>query len=162
MFKTQRSVYTLASNSGCWRSVFARQRIVLVIFALSVVLALQSCTYLATSKRYVPPPEVTLQEFSPAGVWIYEDRIITGEASLDENGNGKYPWKQGYFVTQTWEGGIWKGTWHQPGNDREGGFELRLSGDLTYAEGRWWYTRIGADGSPDRPGGKFTMTRIAP
>lgn len=87
---------------------------------------------------------------------------MTGEAMLNEKGNGRYPWKQGYFMTETWVGGIWKGTWHQPGNDREGGFELQLSEDLMFAAGRWWYTRIGVNTSPDKSGGKFTMTRISP
>lgn len=141
---------------------FFRPRIVFILVVVGTLPVLESCTYFASSKRIVPPPKITLEQFNPAGVWLYEDRIVTGEATLDENGNGKYPWKQGYFITETWDGGVWKGTWHQPGNDREGGFELQLAEDLRYAEGRWWYTRIGNDTSPDKPGGKFTMTRISP
>ena len=139
-----------------------RRKTVFAYVVLSTLLAAQSCAYLATSKRWVPPSEISLKAFNPAGVWLYEDRLVTGEANLDQNGNGKYPWKRGYFITTTWAGGIWRGTWHQPGNDREGGFELQLSQDLTYASGRWWYSRIGTDTSPDKPGGKFSMTRLAP
>ena len=127
-----------------------------------LVVLLQSCNFLASSKQ--PPvaaAPASIAEFSPAGVWLYEDRIATGEATLDENGNGSYPWKDGYFVTSGWDDGLWTGTWHQPGNDREGGFELQLSADLTFAAGRWWYTRIGDNHSPDKPGGKFTLTRIS-
>ena len=137
-----------------------RKVCILFVFA-GLAGALQSCSYLATSKR--PPVSavpVSIDDFSPAGVWIYEDRIVSGEARFDENGNGSYPWKDGYFITQGWAGGLWTGTWHQPGNDREGGFEARLSEDLSFAAGRWWYTRIGKDTSPDKPGGKFTLTRL--
>ena len=139
-----------------------RRKFLLVFCLLAFLSVLQSCAYLAPRKEIVPPSTVTLATFNPAGVWIYEDKLVTGEARLDERGNGKYPWKRGYFVTETWEGGVWKGTWHQPGNDREGGFELQLSEDLLHAEGRWWYTRIGEDTSPEKPGGKFTLTRVSP
>ena len=133
-----------------------------VVAVLLFVSAMQSCAYLIPSKEIAPPSKAMLELFNPEGIWLYEDKLVTGEANLDENGNGKYPWKQGYFVTETWEGGLWKGTWHQPGNDREGGFELQLSQDLSFAQGRWWYTRIGDNTSPDHPGGKFTLTRILP
>ena len=137
-------------------------RKVFLIFVFAVLSgALQSCSYLATSKRSpIPAAPAAIDGFNPAGVWLYEDRLVTGEAELDENGNGSYLWKGGYFVTESWEGGLWKGTWHQPGNDREGGFELKLSQDLSFAAGRWWYTRIGEDSSPDKPGGKITLTRL--
>ena len=103
---------------------------------------------------------MSLGGFNPAGLWLYEDRLVTGEVELDEKGNGSYPWEDGYFVTETWTQGKWRGTWHQPGNDREGGFELELATDLEFAFGRWWYTRIGDDNAPPKPGGKFTLTRI--
>lgn len=144
-----------------WLRRVASVRAILVVFSLVLPL-LQSCAFLASSKRIVPPPAITLEDFNPAGVWLYEDKFVTGEAKLDEYGNGRYPWKKGYFITATWEGGVWRGTWHQPGNDREGGFELRLSQDLRYAEGRWWYSRIGTDISPQKRGGKFSMTRVSP
>ena len=138
----------------------ARKACLLVVFA-TLLGALQACSYLATSKRpTVSAPPSSIDDFNPAGVWLYEDRLVVGEAKLDENGNGSYPWKGGYFVTESWEGGVWKGKWYQPGNDREGGFELKLSPDLNFAAGRWWYTRIGTDTSPDKPGGKITLTRM--
>jgi hypothetical protein len=138
----------------------ARKVFLVFVFA-SLLGALPGCSSLATSKRPpVPATPVSIDVFNPAGVWLYEDRLTIGEARLDENGNGSYPWKGGYFVTESWVGGVWKGTWHQPVNDREGGFELKLSQDLNFAAGRWWYTRIGEDLSPDKPGGKITLTRM--
>jgi hypothetical protein len=139
----------------------AAPKVFLILVFAVIFGALQSCSYLATSKS--PPVSAapaSIDDFNPVGVWLYEDRLAIGEAKLDENGNGSYPWKGGYFVTKSWVGGVWKGTWHQPGNDREGGFELKLSQDLSFAAGRWWYTRIGDDLSPDKPGGKVTLTRL--
>lgn len=135
-----------------------RDAIALVL--LFAVLLVQGCAFLASSKeptRLATPAD--LKDFSPMGEWIYEDKLVMGVAQLDEHGNGSYPWKDGYFVTSGWEDGIWKGTWHQPGNDREGGFEIRLVDDLSSGQGRWWFTRIGEDTSPSRPGGEFTLSR---
>lgn len=133
------------------------------VVALLLLSILHGCAYLASSKRAPVPVEgVDYSLFNPAGIWIYEDRLVTGEAELDENGNGAYPWKDGYFVTIGWSGGVWTGTWHQPGNDREGGFEGRISADFSTVQGRWWYSRIGSDTAPIRPGGKFTLTRVEP
>lgn len=64
------------------------------------------------------------------------------KATLDKNGNGPYTQHQGRFVTTKIENLLWQGTWHQPGNDREGGFEVLLSEDGKEAKGIWWYTRI--------------------
>ena len=137
---------------------FVQFGLLLACFSLA-----QGCAYLASSK--FPPvtgPAKPFTEFTPAGVWIYEDKNAIGEAELDASGNGNYPWKQGYFITETWEGGVWKGTWHQPGNDREGGFEGQISPDHDFVDGRWWYTRIGDDIKPSRKGGKFTLMRVSP
>jgi hypothetical protein len=46
------------------------------------------------------------------------------KATLDKNGNGPYTQQGGRFVTTKIENRLWQGTWHQPGNDREGGFEV--------------------------------------
>lgn len=133
------------------------------IGCLVLLAMLHGCSFLATSKlEPAPAAAVDYEQFSPAGVWIYEDKLVTGEARLDENGDGSYPWKEGYFVTAGWTDGLWTGTWHQPGNDREGGFEARISEGFDFARGRWWYSRIGSDTAPIRPGGRFTMTRVAP
>ena len=64
------------------------------------------------------------------------------KATLDKNGNGPYTQHQGRFVTTKIENRLWEGTWHQPGNDREGGFEVLLSEDEKEAKGIWWYTRM--------------------
>ncbi len=64
-------------------------------------------------------------------------------ATLDSLGNGTYTWKKGILKTTEFAGRMWKGTWHQSGNDREGQFEVLLSEDGTQAEGVWWYTRVG-------------------
>ncbi len=64
------------------------------------------------------------------------------KATLDKNGNGPYTQHQGRFVTTKIENRLWQGTWHQPGNDREGGFEVLLSEDGKEAKGVWWYTRM--------------------
>ncbi len=64
------------------------------------------------------------------------------KATLDKNGNGPYTQQGGRFITTKIENRLWQGTWHQPGNDREGGFEVLLSEDGTQAKGIWWYTRV--------------------
>lgn len=76
------------------------------------------------------------------------------QATLDRNGNGLYSQHGGRFTTTTIAGRLWEGTWHQSGNDREGGFELQLSEDGTEAKGIWWYTRVGKQkGIPPREHG---------
>lgn len=86
------------------------------------------------------------------------------KATLDKNGNGPYTQHGGRFVTTKFADRIWQGTWHQPGNDREGGFELLLSEDGTQAKGVWWYTRVGTHKNipPREHGGTYLWKRIAP
>ena len=93
------------------------------------------------------------------GIWVYEESGVVFPLVLDEKGNGTYQWKDGLFLTTSYESGAWQGTWHQPENDREGTFEVILSSDRSRGEGRWWYTRIEADHAPEAQGGSFTMTR---
>ena len=64
-------------------------------------------------------------------------------ATLDATGNGPYTWQEGRFTTVRLAGRKWEGTWKQPGNDNEGGFEVTLSADGASAKGIWWYTRAG-------------------
>jgi len=97
--------------------------------------------------------------FDPAGQWIYMERGMSYPLTLDQFGNGNYRWREGYFSTTSMTDGYWSGTWHQPGNDREGRFELRLSEDKKSATGKWWYTRIGDNKSPQIAGGVFTLSR---
>lgn len=94
------------------------------------------------------------------GVWEYEDGGVAVSLKLDEQGNGTYPWKNGEFLTRALSDHTWIGTWRQPGNDREGGFEVKLSDDYSEGEGRWWYTRIADDTAPTKPGGAFHLTKI--
>ncbi len=85
-------------------------------------------------------------------------------ATLDAQGNGPYTWQGGRIVTTELHGRRWRGTWAQPGNDREGGFEVVLSEDGTEAKGIWWYTRVGMkDNIPPRQhGGTYVWTRHMP
>lgn len=85
-------------------------------------------------------------------------------ATLDAHGNGPYTWQGGEITTIDFHDRRWQGTWKQPGNDREGGFEVVLSGDGTEAKGIWWYVRVGTrDNIPPRQhGGMYLWRRLAP
>ena len=107
------------------------------------------------------PPSM---EFQPgdrhvlAGEWEYVD----GAASplvLDEQGSGHYDWKDGRFETHTLIGHTWQGMWFQKENDRDGGFMVEFSPDFSEGEGRWWYSRIGADHAPTEKGGTFHLSK---
>jgi ketosteroid isomerase-like protein len=86
------------------------------------------------------------------------------KATLDSSGNGPYTQHGGRFVTTAFADRLWQGTWHQPGNDREGGFELLLSEDGTHAKGIWWYTRVGTQKNipPREHGGTYEWKRLTP
>lgn len=86
------------------------------------------------------------------------------KATLDKNGNGPYTQQGGRFVTTKFTDRLWQGTWHQPGNDREGGFEVLLSEDGTQAKGVWWYTRVGNHKNipPREHGGTYQWKRLTP
>ena len=96
-----------------------------------------------------------------AGEWEYEDGTVVG-LTLDEQGNGHYDWKVGLFGTHSLIGHTWHGMWYQKANDRDGGFTVELSPDFSEGEGRWWYSRIGADQAPTQKGGTFHLGRKAP
>ena len=93
---------------------------------------------------------------------VEEDRRYT--ATLDRTGNGPYTRKGGQFVTTKFADRLWQGTWQQPGNDREGGFELLLSEDGTQAKGIWWYSRVGTQKNipPREHGGTYLWKRVTP
>jgi len=93
-----------------------------------------------------------------AGEWDYEDGAVV-TLTLDELGNGTYPWKEGRFETRSLSDHTWQGMWFQRENDREGGFTVHFSSDYSDGEGRWWYTRIGDDHAPIQKGGKFRLSR---
>lgn len=85
-------------------------------------------------------------------------------ATLDRSGNGPYTQHEGRFVTTRFVDRLWQGTWHQPGNDREGGFELLLSEDGKEAKGVWWYSRVGNHKNipPREHGGTYLWKRLPP
>ena len=85
-------------------------------------------------------------------------------ATLDKAGNGPYTQHGGRFVTTQIANRLWQGTWQQPGNDREGGFEVLLSEDGKQAKGVWWYTRVGNHKNipPREHGGTYEWKRITP
>jgi hypothetical protein len=85
-------------------------------------------------------------------------------AMLDKAGNGPYTQHGGRFTTNRFSDRLWQGTWQQPGNDREGGFEVLLSEDGKEAKGVWWYTRVGTHKNipPREHGGTYQWKRITP
>ena len=85
-------------------------------------------------------------------------------ATLDKAGNGPYTQHGGQFVTTKFTDRLWQGIWQQPGNDREGGFELLLSDDGTQAKGVWWYSRVGTQKNipPREHGGTYLWKRVTP
>ncbi|BCA57034.1 conserved exported protein of unknown function [Nitrospira sp. KM1] len=104
--------------------------------------------------------------FDLSGEWdileVEDDKRY--KATLDKAGNGPYTQHGGRFVTTKFSDRLWQGTWHQPGNDREGGFEVLLSEDGTQAKGVWWYTRVGSQKSipPREHGGTYQWKRMTP
>jgi hypothetical protein len=95
-----------------------------------------------------------------AGEWEYEDGA-TVMLRLDNQGNGTYPFKDGWFETSRLVDHTWVGTWFQRENDREGGFSVKLSEDYSEGQGTWWYVRIGADRRPTQKGGTFRLSKKA-
>ncbi|MDP1767827.1 MAG: hypothetical protein Q8L74_03365 [Nitrospirota bacterium] len=93
-----------------------------------------------------------------AGEWEYVDGAIV-RLILDEQGNGRYDWKDGRFETLTLVGHTWHGMWFQKENDRDGGFTVEFSPDFSEGEGNWWYSRIGTDRAPTQKGGTFHLTK---
>ncbi|HRI39957.1 MAG TPA: nuclear transport factor 2 family protein [Nitrospira sp.] len=86
------------------------------------------------------------------------------KATLDKSGNGPYTQQGGRFVTTKIENRLWQGTWYQPGNDREGGFEVLLSDDGKEAKGIWWYTRVDTRKNipPKEHGGTYHWKKVSP
>ncbi|MDQ6735093.1 MAG: nuclear transport factor 2 family protein [Nitrospirota bacterium] len=97
-----------------------------------------------------------------SGEWAIQEEDKTYQAVLDASGNGSYTWQQGTLVTTRLNDGYWEGVWQQSGNDREGGFEVRLSEDGMTARGTWWYTRVGSRSNipPRQWGGGYRWTRL--
>ena len=98
-----------------------------------------------------------------SGEWQVQEEDKTYRAHLDLGGNGTYSWQDGRITTTGLAGDRWMGTWQQPGNDREGKFEVVLSQNGTVASGRWWYTRIGTRTNiPAGHGGYYHWKRLSP
>lgn len=101
-----------------------------------------------------------------SGEWeileVEDDKRYT--ATLDKAGNGPYTQHGGRFVTTKFSDRLWQGTWQQPGNDREGGFEILLSEDGREAKGVWWYSRVGTHTNipPREHGGTYQWKRMTP
>lgn len=103
------------------------------------------------------------QKVDLSGNWEIQEEERSYVATLDADGNGTYTWQNGQITTASSVDGRWQGTWQQPGNDREGGFEVVLSADRSRAEGKWWYTRVGQQIiPPEEWGGDFTWKRLSP
>lgn len=105
------------------------------------------------------PAEVNL-----AGQWEIQEEDKAYQVTLDVEGNGPYTWQEGRLHTEKVEGRLWSGTWHQKGNDREGGFEVLLSEDGKTADGVWWYLRVGTQKNipPREWGGTYKIKRLSP
>ena len=97
-----------------------------------------------------------------SGEWEIQEEERSYVATLDAGGNGTYTWQNGRLTTNAVTDGRWEGTWQQPGNDREGGFDVVLSSDHNQASGKWWYTRVGQQiVPPGEWGGNFTWKRLS-
>ncbi len=99
-----------------------------------------------------------------SGEWLIEEEDKTYRAFLDRKGNGSYTHQGGTFHAISSIDRRLLGTWHQTGNDREGGFEVLLSEDATQAQGIWWYTRVGTRNNipPRLHGGTYLWKRLSP
>ncbi len=126
---------------------------------------------IALNPRSGPSVTLTSSNSHPAssdlsGEWeileVEDDKRY--RATLDKAGNGPYTQHSGRFVTTRFSDRLWQGTWQQPGNDREGGFEILLSEDGTEAKGVWWYTRVGTHKNipPREHGGTYQWKRMTP
>jgi hypothetical protein len=126
---------------------------------------------IALNPRSGPSVTLTSSNSHPAssdlsGEWeileVEDDKRY--RATLDKAGNGPYTQHGGRFVTTRFSDRLWQGTWQQPGNDREGGFEILLSEDGTEAKGVWWYTRVGTHKNipPREHGGTYQWKRMTP
>jgi hypothetical protein len=124
----------------------------------------QPSVAVAPQHRVSTAPSSTAPDLS--GEWdileVEDDKHY--KATLDKHGNGPYTQHDGRFVTTKFADRLWQGTWQQPGNDREGGFEVLLSEDGTQANGIWWYTRVGTHKNipPREHGGTYQWKRLTP
>lgn len=140
-----------------------RSRLWILGAVLSLIgAAIDGCSQMP--QQAVPPPAASVTDeegafTALAGLWEYEEGTAVVPLEIDRSGVGTYPYKGGRLITDSLDDHHWRGRWHQAENDREGGFEVILTPDLSEGEGRWWYTRIGRDQSPTEKGGTFHLMR---
>jgi hypothetical protein len=132
-----------------------------VLLLLSVACTPSVVRYDKTGPPTIAPSGVPQDRRVLAGEWDYEDGAVV-TLTLDEQGNGTYPWKDGRFITHSLSDYVWRGIWIQNENDREGGFTVQFSPDFSDGEGEWWYTRIEDDRAPTQKGGTFRVTKKPP
>ena len=115
----------------------------------------------ATSTQKIPAAS-DIPDLS--GEWEIEEEDKAYKATLNKSGSGPYTHKGGTFTTTNYANRLWQGTWQQPDNDREGGFELLLSEDGKEAKGIWWYNRVGNHKNipPREHGGTYSWKRLPP
>jgi hypothetical protein len=130
---------------------------IVYIMMLTLVWIHSGCAPVITS---IPEPE-SKTPIDLSGDWEYDEAAVVQRITLDTQGNGVYAWQNGRIVTTSVSGDKWTGLWVQEANDREGGFEVTLSPDITEAQGTWWYTRIGSTTfAPHERGGGFHLKRL--
>ena len=105
-------------------------------------------------------PPSSIKKSDLVGTWEYRDENGAYCLTLNREGQGGYEWQGGRLLTTKLDNGRWQGKWYQTQNDREGEFDLRLSSSGKQAEGRWWYTRIGDNYSPNQSGGRFSLAQM--
>ena len=114
--------------------------------------------------RTSDPQAIAIDHVDLSGMWDITEIEDNKQyrATLDINGNGPYNWQGGHITTTHYHDHRWQGTWRQPGNDREGGFEVALSENGTEAKGIWWYERVGSRTQiPARKhGGSYVWKRV--
>ena len=136
-----------------------------MFFVIALLLLSVGCTQPIVQRETSLPPGVSLPPAGSgdrrvlAGEWEYEDGAVV-TLTLDEQGNGTYPWKEGRFETTALSDHTWQGMWFQKENDREGGFSVEFLPDFSEGEGRWWYSRIEDDRAPAQKGGTFRLRRL--
>ena len=118
---------------------------------------IEMCPWIPSLHRLTAQP---VDRHVLAGEWEYVDGAVA-RLTLDEEGNGHYKWKDGRFETLTLIGHTWHGVWVQKENDRDGGCTVEFSPDFSEGEGRWWYSRIGADHTLKQKGGTFHLSTKA-
>jgi hypothetical protein len=131
------------------------------VWVLSALFATSAQAVLPDGSRTVSDPPSSAH-LDLSGEWEIQEEDKSYRATLDKNGNGTYPYQGGRITTTSFVDRKWLGTWHQTGNDREGGFDVLLSEDGSEAKGVWWYTRVGDRKNipPRQWGGSYVWKRL--